>query len=447
MKFWHLYFWSVICLAIAVCSCSKSAKKDFYLGGIMINEANHDVWATSLINAGMNTVSTTVYARQGKWNNDNIWWNEDEAAVESEIIAAKKQGLKVVLILRVLLDHYFEENKFLWHGMVMPENDSLLQLWFDHYAIFVKKWAVKAERLGVDALCIGSELRALSGTLTVDSIPPLLEYYFNEEKQQEFIEKNNNFEERLRANDLWVRGYGNYDDLSLFLSDKSAKNRDWAMSVGKGAHLGNLSAFNRTRQMQDSLWRELIWLTRQEFKGEISYAANFDNYYNVGFWDALDFMSINAYFPLRELGEELTLNNLRSHWSQHLADITAFQQRQVGKKLPVVFTELGYTGRSGCTFAPWEGFGYSIVSKDETDSLLVWDRQEVDLQERALAVSALREACYQDSLFELSGILYWKLTSDTSLLKYEPFGLSIAPGSTDELLTVLQTFVQNEVGP
>jgi hypothetical protein len=443
MKFWHCYFWSILFIAFTAFGCSKSAKQDFYLGGIMINEANHDEWATSLIEAGMNTVSTTVYARQGKWNNDNIWWNEEEAAVESEIIAAKKQGLKVVLILRVLLDHYFEENKFLWHGMVMPENDSLIYLWFEHYAIFVEKWAVKAEHLGVDALCIGSELRALSGTLPTDSIPPLLEYYLNEEKQQEFIEKNNNFEERLRANDLWVRGYGNYEDLSAFLFDKSAKNRAWAQSVGKGAHLGSLSAFNRTRQMQDSLWRELIESTRQVYTGKISYAANFDNYHNVGFWDALDFMSVNAYFPLRELGEELTTENLRHHWNMHLNEMTSFQQNKVGRLMPVMFTELGYTGRSGCTFAPWEGFGYSIVSKDDKDSLFVWDRQEVDLHERAMAVSALQEACINDSLFDLEGILYWKLTSDSGLLQYEPFGLSIAPGSTDELLAALQSFIQH----
>ncbi|MFT4678785.1 MAG: hypothetical protein ACI84C_001570 [Flavobacteriales bacterium] len=406
----------------------------------MINEADHERWVSSLSDVGMNTVSTTVYARQGIWNSDNIWWNEEEVAVESEIRTAKAKGLKVVLILRVLLDHYFEENKFLWHGMIMPENDSLLGLWFDHYSIFVEKWAVKAEEMGVDALCIGSELRELSSTLEVDGLPPLLEYYFNEEKQREFIDKNIQYEERLRANDLWVRGYGNYDDLEVFLADKSAKNKLWAESVGRGKDNGSLSEINRTAEIKDSSWREIIADARERFSGRISYAANFDNYEHVGFWDALDFIGVNAYFPLREIGEALEPQILCDRWSDHMSSMSDFQKTIIGHSLPVIFTELGYINKEGCSLAPWEGFGYSILSKDKVDSLIVWGRQDVDLNERAMALSALHEACQKDSSFHLQGILYWKLTSETRLLQYEPFGLSINSDQNDPLLEALQLF-------
>lgn len=427
-------------LAGLLTACENNPGNEFYLGGIMINEADHEHWVSSLSNAGMNTVSTTVYARQGLWNSDNIWWNEEEEAVENEIRAAKAQGLKVVLILRVLLDHYFEENKFLWHGMIMPENDSLLGLWFDHYSMFVEKWAVKAQELDVDALCIGSELRELSSTRVSDSIPPLLEYYFNEEKQLAFIDKHKSFEKRLRANDLWVRGHGNYENLGDFLADKSEKNRLWAESVGRGKAKANLNEINRMAQIKDQRWRELIQETRTRFSGRISYAANFDNYKHVGFWDAMDFMGVNAYFPLRELGETMEAQVLCNRWSEHIHEMSDFQRKNIGRSLPVIFTELGYISKAGCTFAPWEGFGYSIISKDEADSLIVWERQERDLRERAGAVKTLYQACQKDSSFLLQGILYWKLTSETRLLQYEPFGLSISPDTNDPLLEALQLF-------
>ena len=406
----------------------------------MINEADHVQWVSSLTEVGMNTVSTTVYARQGPWNGDNIWWNEDEEAVENEIKTAKAHGLKVVLILRVLLDHYFEENKFLWHGMIMPENDSLLGLWFDHYSMFVEKWAIKAEELNVDVLCVGSELRELSSTLKSDSIPQLLEYYFNHDKQEAFIEKHIKYEERLRANDLWVRGHGNYDNLGDYLADKSQKNRLWARSVGRGDLDGELVEINRVAQLKDTRWRKLIDDTRSQFSGKVSYAANFDNYQNVGFWDALDFMGVNAYFPLRELDETEEEQNLCDSWEEHISAMTEFQKNTIGRNLPVIFTELGYIGREGCTFAPWEGFGYSIISKDEEDSLIVWNRQERNLRERAKAVKALHRASERDTTFNLQGILYWKLTSDSRLLQYEPFGLSIQSGEQDPLLQALKLF-------
>ena len=109
-------------------SCSNSDQtSSFYLGGIQVNEPDQKEWVSVLHDVGMNTVSVTVYARQGIWNDANLCWNEEELNVVKEIRAAKKKGMKVVLIPRVLLDSYFEENIFLWHGMTMPQSDSLLE--------------------------------------------------------------------------------------------------------------------------------------------------------------------------------------------------------------------------------------------------------------------------------------------------------------------------------
>ena len=141
MKQTSLIFWL---LAVLLCSCgwvhAQINTTNFMLGGIQVNEPDYERWTSTIKDVGMNTVEVTVYAKQGPWDSDLIWWEDTEPAVINEIVAAKKAGLKVVLILRIALDHYFKENKFLWHGMIAPRNDYLLESWFNKYEKFVTKW-------------------------------------------------------------------------------------------------------------------------------------------------------------------------------------------------------------------------------------------------------------------------------------------------------------------
>ena len=45
-------------------------------------------------------------------------------------------------------------------------------------------------------------------------------------------------------------------------------------------------------------WERLIDSVRNVYNGKVTYAANWDNYENVTFWDKLDFIGIDAYFPI-----------------------------------------------------------------------------------------------------------------------------------------------------
>ena len=99
---------------------SRTADKTFFLGGIQVNEPDQEAWVRTLDEVGMNTVAVTVYARQGDWDSANLWFDDEAPWAVNEIRVAKARGLKVVLVLRVALDHAFERNKFFWHGMIMP---------------------------------------------------------------------------------------------------------------------------------------------------------------------------------------------------------------------------------------------------------------------------------------------------------------------------------------
>lgn len=48
-------------------------------------------------------------------------------------------------------------------------------------------------------------------------------------------------------------------------------------------------------------WKSLIKKIRVAYKGKLTYAANWDEFKKIPFWDELDFIGIDAYFPLTDL--------------------------------------------------------------------------------------------------------------------------------------------------
>lgn len=423
-----------------------SSRTEFMLGGIQVNEADHNQWASTLKKIGMNTVEVTVYAKQGDWDSDNIWWEENEEWVISEIRAAKKQGLRIVLILRTALDHAFPRNKFLWHGMIMPKDDRTLNSWFDKYQKFVNKWSKIAHEEGVHVLSIGSEMNALSSTVQIEEMPPLYAY-LNSKAAQDLHEKRVlKFQKQLEEKHLWVRGNDNYSTLERFIDDQIRIKQAWAKQVTFDGHPQRIERMNQRRRLVQSRWLKIIEQTRKEFKGQLTYAANFDNYFEVDFWHKLDFIGINAYFPLRD--PDRVYNNgmsmkmaLIEGWHKVFDEVDDFRGKYDLMDKPLFFTELGYIYRSNTTIEPWSGFGFSIVGSRYKEWLIVWKEQKPDQGERAMAVRALYDVVKQRGV-NLAGILYWKLTTHDYHIPVEPFVLHIAPTATDELQNALVRFVK-----
>ena len=435
----------MLLLSVILSSCSDNTidEEPFYLGGIQVNEPNHSEWVSTLKDVGMNTVSVTVYARQGIWNSDNIWWNEEEEAVISEIRAAKAEGMNVVLIPRVTLDHYFEENLFLWHGMTMPATDTLISNWFKWYTVFVDKWAQICEIENVDVMAIGSEMRILSATQQVTEIPDLEAFYLNPRQQEEYISDRMHFADQIPPEDLWVRGKEiNYTKLEKYLEDEVAAKVKWAEVVACADAEDPLVAINKRRDLMLTKWYAIIEKIRTTYSGKLTYAANFDNYQNVKFWDKLDFIGINAYFKLRDYSNKIIMDSIEMEieesWDQVFKDLMDFQLRD-SLTQPAIFTELGYVYRENSTIMPWEGFGFSIANTKDRKDLLVWSKQRIDKEERRLAVEALYRTNQKYNL--LSGILYWKLTTKDYHIPYEPFVLHINNEATDKLQETLVKFL------
>lgn len=99
-------------------------------------------------------------------------------------------------------------------------------------------------------------------------------------------------------------------------------------------------------------WRSLIADLRRRFSKPLTYAAShapaagLGGYTDVPFWDDLDFIGVNAYFPLAD--RLISHAQLADAWNVWLEEIESWRaDRNLDR--PIIFTELGY--RSSATAA------------------------------------------------------------------------------------------------
>lgn len=423
----------------------------FFLGGIQVHEASLGGWFDALEAQGMNTIQVTDYARQGDWDTDDLSWEEKPSWVLDEIRGAQERGLAVAFVSRVHLAETAPRNEFLWHGMIMPKTEEQLASWFEKYGRYVVEWAEIAEREGVDVFMIGSELNALATTVPATQPPGLEEYFLDAEKQEGRRSEVLAQEELIAEQHLEVSEREGYASVDAYIDARIEREREWAATV-TGGDASSLEAINRKRAVLDGHWRELIARVRAVYSGKIGYAANFDQYPEVGFWSELDVMGINAYFSLRDRvlpdeSEAQLYPLLLDGWRGVLKDIADFRQRQQLADKPVIFTEMGYTYRAKSTLRPYAHEGFTLVhdpdnaSEERQEYVVVWAEEPVRLEERAWAVRALWQAHSALEQPLLDGILYWKLSSHDYHRDDEAFMVHIGEGTDDPVLPELRRFL------
>ncbi|MGB0891309.1 MAG: glycoside hydrolase family 113 [Flavobacteriaceae bacterium] len=96
-------------------------------------------------------------------------------------------------------------------------------------------------------------------------------------------------------------------------------------------------------------WQELISKIKKVYKGKLTYAANWDEYKRVSFWKEIDYIGIDAYFPLSNK-KSPSLEDLELGWQPHKKEIMQVQ-KQFGK--PILFTEFGYRSVDFTAKEPW----------------------------------------------------------------------------------------------
>ncbi|MBN2392007.1 MAG: hypothetical protein JXR84_14865 [Anaerolineae bacterium] len=158
--------------------------------------------------------------------------------------------------------------------------------------------------------------------------------------------------------------------------------------------------------VEELRWRELITGTggiTGVYTGPLVYAANHTYTNTVMFWDALDYIGIDAYYVVA-VTTTATVDDFKMGWT---APISFLENLAEEWDRQIIFTEIGYRSIDGAGMAPWAYEGNPAL----------------DLQEQADLYQAFFETVYPQDWF--AGVFLWSW--DTNPMQGGPCDRGYSP--------------------
>jgi hypothetical protein len=200
---------------------------------------------------------------------------------------------------------------------------------------------------------------------------------------------------------------------AFFESYRKMINHYADLSQQSGVDVYFIGSEMNTLQDATDEWKRTAQEARQRYKGRLAYEVNWDVWNEVKFWDAVDVVSVSAYFPLSDL-ESPTVEELKAGWQASRAKEfkghtwaknMATLARTTGKQ--VLFGECGYLSSTYAARKPY----------DESQ------RFDPDQQVQANAYQALLETFDHESWW--MGVVWWEWVPETgsdsgSSMTYSP---------------------------
>ncbi len=159
---------------------------------------------------------------------------------------------------------------------------------------------------------------------------------------------------------VWVRGEGWAGDFTLDQEeDWKVWERDFSRYILHFAKLADSldvelfclgTEYRIPAKDRPKFWRQLISEIRNIYDGKITYASNWDNYMKITWWDAVDYIGIDAYFPLIE-NLNPTTDQLVRAWKPIVNELESFSGKW---EKPILFTEYGFQSMDGAAGRHWE---------------------------------------------------------------------------------------------
>jgi hypothetical protein len=163
-------------------------------------------------------------------------------------------------------------------------------------------------------------------------------------------------------------------------------------------------------------WKSLIDSVKKLYHGKLTYAANWDDYKVFPFWKNMDYIGVDAYFPL-SADKTPSVNSLKKGWEKHSE---ALREISTKHSRPVLFTEYGYRNVDYGAAEPWkeaegerndetqsnayEAFYQSFAGKDWFAGGYVWKwyleegrhgRREIDFTPQGKLATGVIQKWYQ----------------------------------------------------
>ncbi|WP_439482560.1 glycoside hydrolase family 113 [Cyclobacterium plantarum] len=178
----------------------------------------------------------------------------------------------------------------------------------------------------------------------------------------------------------WQIWFDNYKSFILYYANLAEQRKLPLFCVG--------TELEKTSHREND-WREIIAAVKEVYGGKLTYAANFTEYEYVKFWDALDYIGVQAYFPLAT-GENPTLDQLLQGWKRIIPDL---EKVNLLYQKPILFTELGYCNTNDAADAPW------VWLNERKNAILSEEMQ-------ARCYTAFFESVWHQPWFQ--GVYFWK---------------------------------------
>ncbi len=139
----------------------------------------------------------------------------------------------------------------------------------------------------------------------------------------------------------WQKFEGEYREYILLFTGIAAENEVEILCLGT-------ELFNFVQE-RPQFWKKLIGEIRENYKGKLVYAENWDKVGQVTIWEDLDFIGVDAYFPI---SDEISPSNseIATGWNRYkdlLENLSQKYQKQV------LFTEYGYRSSDYALKEPW----------------------------------------------------------------------------------------------
>jgi len=98
-------------------------------------------------------------------------------------------------------------------------------------------------------------------------------------------------------------------------------------------------------------WIHAIEVVRRYYHGPVTYGADYVHYQQVAFWNALNEVGIDAYFPLANTHSP-SLAQLEASWTTIGNQIETWRKTSHLTSKPFIITELGYYSGLGAASQP-----------------------------------------------------------------------------------------------
>ncbi len=161
----------------------------------------------------------------------------------------------------------------------------------------------------------------------------------------------------MENEEAWKEWETRYESFILHFAALSERYKLPYFCIGNEYHIS-------TRDRPE-FWTSLIQKIRKVYTGKLTYGANWDReYLDISFWNELDYIGIQAYFPLADKNYP-SYSEVNVGWDKHLQEIDSISEIY-GKK--VIFTELGYKSTPDAAQYPWgwESFAENIFQQIST---------------------------------------------------------------------------------